>query len=366
MPQLTIDLHVAHVIADAVKRLLDRIGRYRLEGVEKGGDQQRELTSVYGEIRHIRDHLRRRTEAHQGVVEVDLSTREGDLTASALLFEIAALSRHIRLGKGRRQGDQDLDVSLASAKRYAIEFASRTVDRLIPGIPTEELRHCQEVQHVLKEIRAKLDPSHNEILHDTAGAHWSGAPDVAAENADDRVLEPLELEFDNGEEAIQDWPIERVCNPRLRAVATAERDALRRCLAANSGPDFRTATVHLALLYQTFVIDAGLRVAERLGLPGDPERWDFGQVLVHVIGRELADTEHSIAGYLANVHELLRPAVQLRRPFVSNMKTFGRCDAFVRKIVGEIGDARPRRPEGGPQARRSGPGSVVRRPRTGL
>lgn len=328
MPESQIEAHVALLIGDAVKGLLDRVGRLRLEQAQSGvGADPRELTTAYGDLRRIRERIRR-IAVGRGKVLLDLTSHEGDLAACALLWEIMDLSAQLQADDPRNRRES-LRFNLQACMHWAGEFASRPVLHLIPGLHSEDLQRCPEVIKVCTQIRQKVNPTEagrsllqlNDTRRTTQSTHVPTATDPSqSPQSGTAPLDPADL--------LQ--LASCVASSRLRPLVTVEQRALQRAVAA---ADFRTATLHLSAIYEAIVVDQGLSRRDEIGVSQDPERWDLRDVIARLLGRPLRDTEASIAAYLESVHDMMRPAVQLSRPVVANRRSFERCVGFLEDLL---------------------------------
>jgi hypothetical protein len=313
MTQLEIEADAAVLLQDAVKGLLDLIGRFRLEHSTTGDVDLRRLTTTYAELRRVRESVARRLVPGATLVDIDLAPRESDLAAYALVFRIAELEMAEPDAPQAARADLARTVELGSS--LAVELATNNLIGLIPELRADHLRRSPTAMKVISAVRRRLDP-----------AIESGVivRDPFQRRTEDEVATNEVLEF----------PEVHVEHARLRSLVAIDLAALRRSISA---ADFRSATLHLAAVLEGVVIDIGITRAERLALSGKPETWGLLDVIERALNRSLEDEERSTVAYLEAFPRLMRPSLQLNRPLVANRKSFIRCRDFVEELCREFG-----------------------------
>ena len=133
--------------------------------------------------------------------------------------------------------------------------------------------------------------------------------------------------------------VERMRDPRLRAMMLLDLKALVRAMAVN---DNRMSTVHLGGLFEAMVIDVALHRRNELALRGSPDSWQLQQLVPAILGGRFMGSDRNTLFQIINCKNLIRPAVQLLNPIVVTSQTVGKIIEFVDRFVEATGLASDR------------------------
>jgi hypothetical protein len=123
-------------------------------------------------------------------------------------------------------------------------------------------------------------------------------------------------------------------DPRLRSLAGMDARTFERLVEVG---DHRLATVLLASLLESAVLDYATARRAEFGLAGSPETWNLQDLLLKALGERAAPQDRAMAFHLFASRNLLRPALQMVTPAVVTSATFERLREFVQRALHDLG-----------------------------
>jgi hypothetical protein len=352
---------VAVTLLEATKVTMEQVGRQRMELAERGGAVPKDLVSLYGSLRRLRDYLQRCINAFRDEVEIDLPPED--------LPQMVACCR-----RGAEQADERLTFATAASDRdwlrrkrtilgdWAVELATKPLLELpltkavsvSPAMRQLEMRLRQKISGE----KMKVEPIGTTPMNpDRSAAAVEGAKAGAKGDADagERKSEPpagmiFQAQAEQAPSpaaaatAVEEDPVppgearlldpKRVRDGRLRALVALDQRALARALAAD---DYRIAAVHLASILEAAVLDHGLTREKELGLVGAPETWNAQEVLLRVLGADCTNQDRACVYHAFMPFNLIRPGRQLKSPGLVTPATFKRLREFAARALREMG-----------------------------
>ena len=126
----------------------------------------------------------------------------------------------------------------------------------------------------------------------------------------------------------------RIREPRLRSLVAMDLAALTRLRITK---DWRLATVLLASVVESALLDHALARRTELGLTGSPDAWNLQDLLLQTMGDAATPKDRSHAFHLFSARNLLRPASQLVTPAVVTQASFDRLVEFAQRALHAMG-----------------------------
>jgi len=389
MPQIQVKKVVAVCFLEAVKTTLDHLGAQRLEQSHQGLQGSPDLPRTYGEVRRLRDYLQRCIGAFPEVVDLELPAADVGLLVACCRRSVVGMD--LRLTEPGVDGDERtwLQRKRQVVSDWAVELAEKPLldlplNKLSP-VATEASRALTIRLHnklfgSIRE-RAGMDSPTTAPSSTGTGLELFGeqAPAIDPPDADPRSgvpvgdsrgraapglrrgpgasgrangttvkttsgSEPEDLlgppgpapmrEAGRPDAAAALFEPHKLRDPRLRALAGMDVRTYERLVGFG---DHRLATVLLASLLESAVIDYAIVRRGELGLTGSPETWSPQDLLSKALGDRAEPQDRAMAFQLFASRNLLRPALQMMTPAVATSATFERLREFVQRALHELG-----------------------------
>lgn len=353
-----VDKVVVVCLLEAAKATMEQIGARRLELQDGESNETRELVSLYGELRRLKDYLQRCIGAFRDQVDLDLAEQDLPLLTACCTNGFEATDRRLGVCTNPR------DRKLLTQKRellgtWAVEFASEPLVKLpLPrsmGMQSEAVRTLQHrLSEKLRDQAQRAAEPGGGVLAPMVGVDGRRM-DRLAEPAAQPLLDsgrlavtplavpdpaqpspappPGEVGVDQPSEHLR-LEVSRLRDPRLRAILAMDLRALDRAVNAN---DLRLAVVHLTSILEAAVIDHAMPRMLEFGLHGSPDTWNAQELLLRVFGDKCSPRDRASAYYAFAARSLIRPAVQVKSPMVVTAVSFRKHLEFVGRALREMG-----------------------------
>lgn len=343
MVTLQIKKVVAVCFLEATKLTMDQVGAHRLALSQQGSAGPPELPRLYGELRRLRDYLQRCTSAHQDLVDLELSAEDAELLVASCRRAVEAIDL-------RTDGEQavvaDERLWLQRKRTVLSDWAVALVERpplLELRLPRLSPMPTPGYKALMARLHQKLfDGGHQRpIAAPVAGTLGviAGAP---TSTDDWQQASPLAAIWQEPVAARPAAPaaVAPLLDPRLlrdgrlRAAAPLDLRSYEHAVAAQ---DHRLAVVLLGAILEAALIDHVLPRRAEYGLQATPDQWSMPELLTRVLGERLAPGDRPLAFHAFTARNLLRPAQQLVTPTVVTAASAQRLEAFVRRVLHELG-----------------------------
>lgn len=359
---------VAVCLLEATKLTMDQLGKHRMgladaSGVEVG----RTLTSLYGDLRRLRDYMQRCLGAHREMVDIDLSPEDQRLVVACCRRSVEQLDMQLSatIDPKTREWLQSRREILAD---WAVELVTPPLLELpLPRLSTPASAAMRALETRLAERLGQLRSAQVGFTSERSG-RFGEMPDFTAARPsgqgsfgmgsesgskmmlpDSMTAGPMQPMPDPAT-AVAALPAQEVGSaparasqlldpkhvrdPRLRAIATLDLRALDRALMAQ---DHRLVAVHLASIVEATVIDHAIPRRVELGLPSTVETWDPQEVLLQVLGDSVTSRDRATVHAIFSSRNILRPGVQLVTPTAVTSATVQQMMAFVGRVLSAMG-----------------------------
>ncbi len=367
-----VDKVVAVTLLEAVKTTMEQIGAQRMEQADRGVDDSRQLVTLYGDLRRLKDYLQRSVGAFRDRVEFEAGDRDLPLLC-------AACCRGAEVADQRLTACTDLrERALVVGKRdtlieQAIEFATEpllqlplpnVMPSLSPGIRGLRMRIARKFaeraaappahdvyNEPLQPIRGDLfgpvspEPQIDVRPHPIASPHQPPPLPAHASSPIQTAMSPrLRDEIQSAPLSIVDAQSEgdsvrlldpnSIRDPRLRAIMALDLRAFERAVTAN---DIRLAAVHLTSVLEGAVLDHAMLRTTELGLTGTPDTWNAQEVLLRIFGERCQPQDRAAAYHVFAARRLIQPGQQLKAPIVVTALALRKHVEFVGQALRLMG-----------------------------
>ena len=389
MPQVQVKKVVAVCFLEAVKMTLDHLGAYRLELSQQGVQGSPDLPRTYGEVRRLRDYLQRCVSAFPELVDLDLPPADAGLLVACCRRSVEAMD--LRLSEQAVTPDER--TWLQRKRQVVSDWAVELADKPLLELPLKKLSTVatDAVRALTTRLQNKVFGDVRErakvVAPNTAGPSMTaglqsfgdqlreidpadsdpGSDALAAAARGTRVSEPRHgsSSFGLGRDALSMSPPaadpaamrgpsatppmhdahepvgatmlfepSKLRDPRLRSLAGMDARTYERLVEVG---DHRLATVLLASLLESAVLDYAIARRAEFGLAGSPETWNLQDLLLKALGERAAPQDRAMAFHLFASRNLLRPALQMVTPAVVTSATFDRLREFVQRALHDLG-----------------------------
>lgn len=394
MRELQVKKVVAVCFLEAAKLTLEQLGAYRLELSQKGVQGRDELPRLYGEVRRLRDYLQRCVSGYRDIVVLELGEEDASLLVATCRRSVEAIA--VRLEERALAPDerQWLTKKLQVLSDWSVELAAKPViDLPLPRLGEATAEAVRTLNTRIQDkvygdvtMRQKFSapntgrspgvapssaaggrgPSLAQGIA-TFGEHMAGErklsetdaplpqepppsePSPPVQEAPPRppASQPEPVAVDHRQRpaapAHEDEPPavlaplldpKKVRDPRLRSLVAIDLGTFE---SAQRDRDFRIATVMLASIMESALLDHAIPRRSELGLSGKPDSWNMKELLLKAMGDAVHPKDHSLAFHLFAARNLLRPALQMVAPAVVTASSFDRMRDFVSRAIHAIG-----------------------------
>jgi hypothetical protein len=388
MPEVQVKKVVAVCFLEAVKMTLDHIGAYRLELSQQGVPGSPDLPRTYGEVRRLRDYLQRCVSAFQELVDLDLPPADAGLLVACCRRSVEAMD--LRLSEQavtpderawlqrKRQVVSDWAVELADKPLLELPLkkmtpvASDAVRALTTRLQNKVFGDVRErakivapntagpsmtagLQSFGDQLRA-IDPADSDPGSDALASAARGTMPGGRQGGgafglgrDTLAMSPETADQGAGRGRPTGAPMpettaqvgatmlfepSKLRDPRLRSLAGMDAHTYERLAEVG---DHRLATVLLASLLESAVLDYATARRAEFGLAGSPDTWNLQDLLLKALGERAAPQDRAMAFHLFASRNLLRPALQMVTPAVVTSATFDRLREFVQRALHDLG-----------------------------
>jgi hypothetical protein len=373
MPELQVKKVVAVCFLEAAKLTLEQLGAHRLELSQQSVAGPDTLPRLYGDVRRLRDYLQRCASGYQDIVALDLSEGDASLLVASCRRAVEAID--VRLVERAMAPDerQWLTKKRQVLGDWAVELAEKPVvdlplPRLAPVMGEAVRALNTRIQNkVFGDVAARqkiVAPGTGALGGDpAAGGGASHAPSMAQgitsfgdhmagvgsqddwQSGSPAATEPLPGPEPEAPELLDEVAAgsesgpalldrNKIRDPRLRSLVGMDLTAYERSAAAG---DYRIATVMLASVMETALLDHAIPRRSELGVSGQPDSWKMHDVLLLAMGDAVEPKDRSLAFHLFAARSLLRPALQMVTPAVVTAASFERLQEFVGRALHALG-----------------------------
>lgn len=376
MPQVQVKKVVAVCFLEAVKLALEQMGARRLDqAAHQGQRADADFTRVYGEVRRLRDYLQRCVSGYQDQVDLDVTAPDAGLLVACCRGVVDAIEQKLQERALAPDERQWLQKKLTIISDWAVELAQKPlVDLPLPRgahVPGEAMRSLtlRLQQKCFGDVNSRPKivppssvnsgnsiaqglPSFGEQLKTTVTSDSAIASASASEAQTIVSSGPLGLRIPDEEPTATNptalFDYRKMRDPRLRALVGIDVIAYERCLEAS---DYRIATILLAAILESAILDHVATRRAEFGLSGSPDSWNPVDLLLSALGSRANPKDRSLGYHLFAARNLLRPATQMVNPTVVTPASFERLREFVQRSLHELGF--------GPGAQTLPPGAIV-------
>ncbi|MCK5944705.1 MAG: hypothetical protein KAI24_22140 [Planctomycetes bacterium] len=362
MPDLQVKKVVAVCFLEAAKVTLEQLGAHRLELAQQSVGGPDDLPRLYGDVRRLRDYLQRCVSSSREVVAIDLAPADLAMlvaccrrlveTVDYRLEEQAILHDEREWLVRKRQVLGDWAVELAEKPLFELPLprvapvlgeAVRAIDHRIQMKIYGDVTKRQKFIAPGKGPDADAPSGGGSAARGIAtfGEHMSGARMMAETDLaiDAEQLKPAnEPEPPAAPAAPPLLDNQKIADPRLRSLVSVDLSAFARCVADG---DYRLATIMLASIMESALLDHAIPRRAALGLTGQPDTWVMHDVLLRAMGDAVQGKDRSLAFHLFAARNLLRPALQMVTPAVVTAASFERMRDFVERALHAQGFGTP-------------------------
>lgn len=351
MPGFQVKKVVVVCFLEAAKMTLEHLAAYRLELSQRPiAPNSPDLARLYGELRRLRDYLQRCVSAYQDLADLDLSPADTGLLVACCRRGVEAIEYRLE-GAQIVAGDEKrwLQKKRQVLADWAVELAEKPLVELplprVTPVPTEGARAllARLQQKLFGDVtqRPKIRPPTSGINSVHAGVR-SFADELADVEPPDENLADAEPHRPRATFGLPDMGVEpaplleasRIREPRLRSLAAMDLAALSRLRITK---DWRLATVLLASVVESALLDHVLAHRTELGLTGSPDAWNLQELLLQTMGETATPKDRAHAFHLFGARNLLRPASQLVAPAVVTQASFDRLVEFAQRALHAMG-----------------------------
>ena len=368
MPDLQVKKVVAVCFLESAKLALEHVGAHRLKLSQEGVEGSEDLLRVYADVRRLRDYLQRSVSGYQDLVVLDLSEGDASLLVACCRRSVEAIE--VRLVDGAVPPDEQ---QWLTRKRqvlgdWAVEMATKPLTELplprlspvmgvaVRGLTTKiQNKIFGDVSTRTKYGAPQKDPEHDlghpsmaqgiatfgETLAGTA-LNDTGAPtkeNSGAMAAATAAANAISIARGSGQPSLP--PLidrHKIRDPRLRSLISVDMNAFDRC---QQEADFRLATVLLASILESAILDHAIPRRVELELTGTPDTWNVQEVLLLAMDDAAEPKDRALSFHLFASRNLLRPALQMVTPAVVTATSFERLHEFATRAVHALGFGAP-------------------------
>jgi hypothetical protein len=361
MPSLQVKKAVAVSFLEAAKLTLEHLAAYRLELSQSHVDASPDLARLYGNLRRVRDYLQRCVSAFLEVVSLDLTSSDAALLVACCRRAVSAIE--FRRTQSTLSPDEDdwLIRNRQQLSDWAVEIAASPLMDLplrpLSAVPTEADRalttRLMTKMQSSGEARRRYCAPQASAKSKSLGVFSVGDPRTfrgagpkpieqveshprPAEKTPSSGLSAEQAESGPSLAALIDPA--KLRDPRLRALVKLDLTSLGRCY---QGCDYRLATVLLASIMESAILDHVIPRRAELGLSGSPDSWRLDEVVLHAMGESVQPKDRSMAFHLFASRNLMFPAMQIVTPVVITASSFQSLHEFVVRALYEIGFGAP-------------------------
>jgi hypothetical protein len=355
MPRFQVKKAVAVSLLEAVKSALEQLGARRLALAERGAPAPPDLSRSYGDVRRMRDYLQRCAGGYGDAAELDLAASDAAVIVACCRHAVAVLDERANETTTAPMDRQTLQKKQALLAHWAVEMAAKPLIEL--PLPRNSQMGSEAMRELMGRLQAKLfertrieapaAPTRGVIAgvrslgeqvqsapRPSEASPPSAPPALPAVEAEPVAAPPAPPAASAPGEAEPLFDLRRIREPRLRSLAHIDMRGYARALAAN---DHRLATVLMASVLESTLLDHVLARRADFGLTGTPDAWNMSDVLLMALGDQAEAKDRSLAFHLFSARNLLRPAVQIVAPVVVTVASFETLREFVLRAVHALG-----------------------------
>lgn len=361
MPELQVKKVVAVCFLESAKLSLEHLGEHRLYLAHQSAAGSDELPRIYGDVRRLRDYLQRSVSNYQDLVVLDLSDDDASLLVACCCRSVEAIEARLAGGAVPPDEREWLVKKRQVLANWAVEIAIKPLLEL----PLPRLGAVISV--VVRALNTRLQ---DKVYGDVSKRQKFGAPQVGQASGRAGFARGV-TSFD---EAFSGDPVEEVVtpalaplpgpmptlapaaagarnaampplldrhkvrDPRLRSLISVDMNAFDRCQQQG---DYRLATVLLASIVESAVLDHAIPRRAELSLSGTPDTWNVKDVLLRAMGDVAQPRDLALSFHLFASRSLLRPALQMMTPAVVTAASFERLHDFASRAVHALGFGAP-------------------------
>ncbi len=358
MPQLQVKKVVAVCFLEAAKLTLEHLGALRLELSQMGAPGPADLPRLYGDTRRLRDYLQRCVSGHQDQVELDLADADAGLLVASCRRSVEVIDRRLIEQAVPPDERSWLQKKLEVVGDWAVELAAKPLMELplrrLSATSSEQVRALttrlqNKVFGDVRERAKVLPPSTTNSMVQGVPTFGEEVQAMSPRGTGEfdgvftnhtgqlpRPVAPAPIAAAPTERQIEPQLFDHVklCDPRLRSLASVDLRSYERALAAN---DYRLATVLMASVLEAAVLDHVIPRRTEFGLSGTPDTWNPQELLMTALGEQATPKDRSLVYHLFAARNLLRPATQIVTPSVVTVSSFERLREFVQRALHGIG-----------------------------
>ncbi len=375
MPRFQVQKFVAVCFLEAAKTVIDQLGQFRMELSQKGMEGPRELPSLYGEIRRLRDYLQRCLGAYADVVQLDVGPEDQGLLVAVCRRAVEILDLHLEPSRKLAGQEREwLQQKRQSLSDWAVELAQKPLIELplprLSPVPTAGFKalNLRITTKVFGGGRVEAGPQGGITGVDPM---FGGSPQASAKG-DSAAMPPIGLQTSGGQPVEMNGGFnaalsgsgfgqgptmsvppgagmsaaetqaliesKHVRDPRLRALMSLDVRAYERAIEAR---DHRLAAVHLSSILEGAVLDHAIPRRAELGLLGAPDSWNPQEILLQILGDQVTPKDRSLVYHVFAARNLIRPGAQLVAPAVVTPQSLEKLTDFVRRALHHMGYQSP-------------------------
>ncbi|MCA8950597.1 MAG: hypothetical protein KDE27_13920 [Planctomycetes bacterium] len=340
MDKLQVKKIVAVCFLEAVRMTLDHLGTYRMQ---MAAERSEELPKRYGEVRRLRDYLQRCAGSYQDLVEIDLADDDVAMLVSCCRRYVEAIDQRLE-GPGVDERERKLlKKKQQLVADWTVELAAKPLFELpLPGLvelPGEGSRALKiRIQNKLYGTGQQQLIRQGHVVN--VGATLGSSP-IASEPSESQGTVPVIDLVDRRSAGVPNAPLPlplldsaAVQDPRLRSLVLMN---LRSLEVAEAAKDYRLATMLLAAVLETVVIDYAIQRRGELELNGAADTWEARELLLGILGASATHSDRMLAHSLFSARSLLNPAQQILAPVVATSSSLECHRDFVKAMLHQLG-----------------------------
>lgn len=395
---------VAVCLLEATKLTMDHLGKHRMEMGEGGGPELgRTLTTLYGDLRRLRDYMQRCLGAYRDLVDIDLSQEDQRLLVACCRRSVEHLDVQLSAtidtkARDWLQSRRDIlmeagaDLALAPLLELPLPRLASPPTAAMRAMETRIAERLGQNRSIHFTVGGRVGASFGEpmgiALPKTAPPAGTGMPfgmhaeAIVEESEPSRApvadpftgqpfpgqstshapqqARPAAVAAEVGMAAMPSaaTAVAAMAAQDLGASAPARanqlldpkhvRDPRLRALAtldlraldrALVAQDHRLVAVHLASIIEATVLDHAMTRRVELGLPTTVETWDPQAVLLQLLGDTVTSRDRATVHAMFGSRNMLRPGLQLVAPMAVTSSTAQQMLAFVQRALAQLGFA---------------------------
>lgn len=328
---------VAACFLEAAKLSLEHLGAHRLELDGRRAPGAGEVARHYGACRRLRDYLQTCTRSAANEIELDFESEDQALLVACCRRLVESIDQRVVLmpdGKARSFEEKKREVISDWAVELAayplLDFSMQPLGNA-PGSKSSDLKRRIQ-QKLFSGSEQSLIRSGSITSANVISSRLAAGPSETAV-AVDKVQEMTDVMQASAEpERLLDSSM--VNEPRLRTMVAMDIRSLK---LAEENADYRVATVMLASILESAILDYAIPRGAQFKTVGTPDTWSPQEIMLHVLGEDATSADREFIFSLFLSRNMLKPAHQIISPTLATAASVQRTHEFVAAMLAQLG-----------------------------